>query len=96
MICEIGAFLHKGEGTKIVAHFKEDPRVLGAYVEAGRTSDLFRFREFGSASENDIVMLIVNQIDTDSLFDEVCDLAGIDAPQRGLVFLMPLHTRIGV
>ena len=96
MICEIGAFLHKGEGAKLVEHFREDPRVLGIYVEAGRTSDLFRFRDFGSASENDIVTLITKQHETDALFDEVCDVAGIDAPQRGIVFQMPLHTRIGI
>ena len=65
MMTEIGAFLHKGAGSAMLADLKKDKRVLGIYVEAGRTDDLFAFREFGSASENEIVTILVAENDAD-------------------------------
>ncbi len=94
MICEIGAFLHKGEGVNLIAHFKADKRVFGVYVEPGRTDDLFKFREFGAASENDIVTLIVDSKHVDKIFSEVESVTGVKTPQRGLIYQMPLHRRV--
>ncbi|MBT7643139.1 MAG: hypothetical protein HN715_09145 [Rhodobiaceae bacterium] len=93
MITEIGAFLHKGTGNKLVAQLKDDKRVLGIYVEAGRTEDLFAFREFGSASENDIVTILVETKNADRLFKLVSQKAALTEPQSGLVYQMPLHKR---
>ncbi len=94
MITEIGAFLHKGHGNHLLAQLKEDKRVLGCYIEAGRTEDLFAFREFGSASENDIVTVLVEHKHADKIFTLICNSAGLDEPQSGLVYQMPVHTRI--
>ncbi|MGC6534250.1 MAG: hypothetical protein ACON4V_01735 [Parvibaculales bacterium] len=94
MITEIGAFLHKGAGAQLVADLKTDKRVLGAYVEAGRTDDLFAFREFGSASENDILTVLVESKNADKIFTLICKKAGLHEPQSGLVYQMPVHTRI--
>ena len=96
MIYEIGAFLHKGEGGAMAAKFAEDGRVLGAYVETARTTDLFRFREFGSASENDILTLIVPQAAADAIFDELAEAARFDEPQTGIIFRLPLQQRSSV
>ena len=93
MITEIGAFVHKGTGTQLVNMLKEDKRVLGVYVEAGRTEDLFAFREFGSASENEILTVLVEEKNADKMFTLICQKAGLDEPQSGLVYQMPLHTR---
>lgn len=95
MIIEIGAFLHKGAGTHMLSALKEDARVLGAYVEAGRTEDLFAFREFGSASENEILTVLVETKNADDMFALICDKAGLEAPQTGIVYQMPLHKRAG-
>ena len=95
MITEIGAFLHKGAGSAMLADLKKDKRVLGIYVEAGRTDDLFAFREFGSASENEIVTILVAEKDADKAFDVVCKKAGLTEPQSGLVYQMPLHKKSG-
>lgn len=95
MITEIGAFLHKGHGSHLLAQLKEDKRVLGCYVEAGRTEDLFAFREFGSASENDILTVLVEQKNADKIFTLICKAADLSEPQSGLVYQMPVHTRIG-
>lgn len=94
MIYEIGAYLHKGEGHRLVEHFRGDKRVLGVYVEQGRTDTLFRFREFGSASENDIVTMIVKQESADAVFKAVHKLVDMERPQSGILFQMPLHKRI--
>ena len=96
MIYEISAFLQKGAGGEMAAMFAEDERVLGAYVEAARTSDLFRFREFGSAAENDILTLIVHQASADAVFDELAQAARFDKPQTGLIFRLPLQQRSSV
>ena len=64
-------------------------------VEAGRTDDLFAFREFGSASENEIVTILVAEKDADKVFDIVCKKAGLTEPQSGLVYQMPLHKKSG-
>lgn len=95
MITEIGAFLHKGVGNQMIAELKADKRVLGVYVEAGRTDDLFAFREFGSASENDILTVLVAEKDADKIFDLVCKKADLTEPQSGLVFQMPLNKKVG-
>lgn len=95
MITEIGAFLHKGAGNQLVAELKSDKRVLGIYVEAGRTDDLFAFREFGSASENDILTVLVEEKNAEKIFDIICKKAGLTEPQSGLVYQMPLHKKAG-
>lgn len=93
MITEIGAFLHKGVGNQLVADLKTDKRILGIYVEAGRTDDLFAFRDFGSASENDILSVLVSEKDADKMFDLICKKVDLSKPQNGLVFQMPLHKK---
>lgn len=93
MIVEIGAFLHKGIGARLASELNTDKRILGAYVEAGRTEDLFAFREFGSASENDILTVLVDSKSADKIFALICQKAGLNAPQSGLVYQMPLHKR---
>ena len=93
MITEIGAFLHKGAGAHLLADLKNDKRVLGIYVEAGRTEDLFAFREFGSASENDILTVLVEAKNADKIFSLISKKAGLERPQSGLVYQMPLHKR---
>ena len=91
MITEIGAFMHKGEGLRLMNELHGDDKILGIYVEAGRTEDLFAFREFGSASENDIVTILVEARHATKIFDLVCGKIGLDKPQSGMVFQMPLH-----
>ncbi len=91
MIIEIGAFMHKGAGQELVNELHDDKNILGIFVEAGRTEDLFAFREFGSASENDIVTILVENRHAIRIFDLMCSKIGLDKPQRGLVFQMPLH-----
>jgi len=91
MITEIGAFMHKGEGMQLMNELRDDDEILGIYVEAGRTEDLFAFREFGSASENDIFTILVEARQADKIFDLICSKIGFDRPQRGMVFQMPLH-----
>lgn len=95
MITEIGAFVHKGAGSAMMADLKSDTRVLGIYVEAGRTDDLFAFREFGSASENEILTILVAEKDANNIFEIVCEKAGLTEPQSGLVYQMPLHKKSG-
>ena len=91
MITEIGAFMHKGAGLELMNELHGDKKILGIYVEAGRTEDLFAFREFGSASENDIVTILVENRHAKKIFDLICSKIGLDKPQRGMVFQMPLY-----
>ena len=91
MITEIGAFVHKGEGTRLLHELHEDKHILGIYVEAGRTDDLFAFREFGSASEADVLTVLVEAKHADKVFKMICDKAGIDTPQNGFVYQMPVQ-----
>jgi len=91
MITEIGAFMHKGAGLELMNELHGDKKILGIYVEAGRTEDLFAFREFGSASENDIVTILVENRHAKKIFDLICSKIGLDRPQRGMVFQMSPH-----
>jgi hypothetical protein len=93
MITEIGAFLHKGTGSKLLAELEGDKRILGIYVEAGRTEDLFAFREFGSASDNDLVTILAEAKNADAIFKLISEKADLTEPQSGLVYQMPLHKR---
>lgn len=94
MSCEIGAFVPKGRGARLAHALHADARVSNISVEAGRTTDLFHFREFGSASEVDIVTIIVDAVHRDAVFDEVHALANLDAPDTGIIFLMPALGRV--
>jgi hypothetical protein len=91
MITEIGAFMHKGEGLKLMNELHKDKKILSICVEAGRTEDLFAFREFGSASENDIVTVLVEAKHADKIFDLICSKLGLDKPQSGMVFQMQVQ-----
>ena len=91
MITEIGAFMHKGEGLKLMNELHKDKKILGICVEAGRTEDLFAFREFGSASENDIVTVLVEAKHADKIFNLICSKMGLDKPQSGMVFQMQVQ-----
>ncbi|MGB0699075.1 MAG: hypothetical protein ACPHS9_01400 [Parvibaculales bacterium] len=91
MITEIGAFIHKGAGLELMNELHGDKDILGIFVEAGRTEDLFAYREFGSASENDIVTILVENRHATKIFDLICSKIGLDKPQSGMVFQMPLH-----
>ncbi|NBR50438.1 MAG: hypothetical protein EBT87_01615 [Alphaproteobacteria bacterium] len=91
MITEIGALMHKGAGLELMNELHGDKDILGIFVEAGRTEDLFAYREFGSASENDIVTILVENRHATKIFDLICSKIGLDKPQSGMVFQMPLH-----
>ena len=91
MITEIGAFMHKGEGLQLMNELHDNKHILGIFVEAGRTEDLFAFREFGCAAENDIVTILVDKKNADKIFDLICSKLGLHEPQSGMVFQMPLH-----
>ncbi len=83
--------MHKGAGLELVNELHDDKSILGIFVEAGRTEDLFAFREFGSASENDIVTVLVANRHASRVFDLICSKIGLDKPQCGMVFQMPLN-----
>ncbi len=82
--------MHKGAGLELMNELHDDKSILGIFVEAGRTEDLFAFREFGSASENDIVTILVAKRHANRVFDLICSKIGLDEPQRGMVFQMSL------
>ena len=83
--------MHKGAGLQLMNELHGDKDILGIFVEAGRTEDLFAYREFGSASENDIVTILVENRHATKIFDLICSKIGLDKPQSGMVFQMPLH-----
>ena len=82
--------MQKGAGLELMNELHGDKKIIGIFVEAGRTEDLFAFREFGSASENDIVTILVENRHATKIFDLICSKIGLDKPQRGMVFQMPL------
>ena len=90
---KIGGFFRKGRGARLARRFRGDARVVAMYVEAGRSADLFLFREFGSAAEVDIVTLLVRAEAADAVFAEVYELAGLDRSQTGVMYQAALPQR---
>ena len=77
MTVEIIALVEKNYGQKVLEEMKSSPGVLQILNAAGRSSDLFEDKQFGTFGEAAIVTIVADDKQKDKIFKEVynlCDL----------------------
>ncbi|MGC6475623.1 MAG: hypothetical protein ACON41_03195 [Parvibaculales bacterium] len=86
---EIGGALRKGLGQTILERFHEAEGVQHIFVEAGRADDLFAEKEFGTASEVDLLTLVVEKNQAEQVFTALYDALSLGQEPNGLIYQSP-------
>jgi len=89
MTVEIGALLSKDFGHKVLEELNDFEGVKNITVVAGRSSDLFEEKQFGTFGEAAIVSIIADKAQKDAVFDALFELCELGEQQSGLVFMTP-------
>ena len=89
MTVEIIALVEKNYGQKILEEMKSSEGVLQILNAAGRSSDLFEEKQFGTFGEAAIVSIIADASQKDKVFDALYELCELEGHQSGLVFMTP-------
>ena len=85
-LVEIGGLIKKGLGQKVVKKFSENSDVITVGYANGRASDIFDVQQFGSASEADILTLIVKERKGNLIFDELYRHLKLNSQKNGVIF----------
>ena len=85
-LIEIGGLIKKGLGQKVVKKFSENPNVVSVGYANGRASDMFDVQQFGSASEADILTLIVKERKGNLIFEELYRHLKLSSQKNGVIF----------
>ena len=73
-LVEIGGLIKKGLGHGVTEKFSKNKDVVSVGYANGRASDIFDEQQFGSASEAEILTLIVKDNKSNAIFDELYDI----------------------
>ena len=87
MTVEIIALVEKNYGQKILEEMKDLPGVLQILNAAGRSSDLFEDKQFGTFGEAAIVTIVADDKQKDNLFDKVYNLCDLNNNNNGIVLM---------
>ena len=86
MYVEIGGLIKKGLGHGIIEKFSKKKSVITVGVANGRTRDLFDIQEFGDASESEILTIIVEEKNSDKVFDELFKFLELNKKNQGVIY----------
>ena len=87
MTVEIIALVEKNYGQKILEEMKSSPGVLQILNAAGRSSDLFEDKQFGTFGEAAIVTIVADDKQKDKIFNEVYTLCDLNSNNNGIVLM---------
>ena len=87
MTVEIIALVEKNYGQKILEEMKSSPGVLQILNAAGRSSDLFEDKQFGTFGEAAIVTIVAEDKEKDKIFDKVYNLCDLNDNNNGIVLM---------
>ena len=87
MTVEIIALVEKNYGQKVLEEMKSLPGVLQILNAAGRSSDLFEDKQFGTFGEAAIVTIVADDKQKDTLFDKVYNLCDLNNNNNGIVLM---------
>ncbi len=86
MYVEIGGLIKKGLGHGIIEKFSKKKSIITVGVANGRTRDLFDIQEFGDASESEILTIIVEEKNSDKIFDELFKFLELNKKNQGIIY----------
>ena len=87
MTVEIIALVEKNYGQKILEEMKSSPGVLQILNAAGRSSDLFEDKQFGTFGEAAIVTIVADDKQKNNIFNKVFNLCDLKNNNNGIVLM---------
>ena len=83
---QIGALVEKDHGLKAYGDISNLKGVLYAFLETGRSDDLFSEKQFGEFGEAAILSMVVEAKEKDNVLDRLVKSLNIDKNSEELVF----------
>jgi hypothetical protein len=93
MFVEIGAFVDIKSGQNALDAMIKDNKVITAFLESGRSNDLFEEKQFGDFGEAGLLTVIVEEKNADSLFDSLYNLLELRTKNVGVLYRLPSINR---
>ena len=87
MTVEIIALVEKNYGQKILEEMQSSPGVLQILNAAGRSSDLFEEKQFGTFGEAAIVTIVADEKEKEKIFEKVFYLCDLKNKNNGIVLM---------
>ena len=85
-LVEIGGLIKKGLGHGVAEKFSKNKDVVSVGYANGRATDMFDEQQFGSASEAEILTLIVKDNKGNQIFDELYHHLKLSTEKNGYIF----------
>lgn len=83
---QIGALVEKEHGLSAYGDIASRKGVLYAFIETGRSNDLFSEKQFGEFGEAAILTMVVEAKEKDNVLGRLVKSLNIDKNGEGLVF----------
>ena len=83
---QIGALVEKEHGLSAYNDISSSKGVLYAFLETGRSNDLFSEKQFGEFGEAAILTMLVEAKEKNNVLGRLVQSLNIDANGEGLVF----------
>ena len=83
---QIGALVEKEHGLSAYKDISSSKGVLYAFLETGRSNDLFSEKQFGEFGEAAILTMLVEAKEKNNVLERLVQSLNIDANGEGLVF----------
>jgi hypothetical protein len=94
MTVEIIALVEKNYGQKVLEEMKSSPGVLQILNAAGRSSDLFEDKQFGTFGEAAIVTIVADDKQKEKIFEKVYTLCDLKNNNNGIVLMTKSHAKL--
>ena len=86
MFVEIGALVQKSVGNDALHKIVDCKGVEYAFLETGRSNDLFKERQFGDFGEAAVITVIAKEAAKDEVMKTLHTYCNLDHSLKGLVF----------
>ena len=83
---QIGALVEKEHGLSAYNDISSSKGVLYAFLETGRSNDLFSEKQFGEFGEAAILTMVVEAKEKNNILERLVQSLNIDQNGEGLVF----------
>ena len=83
---QIGALVEKEHGLEAYNNVSTSNGVVYAFLETGRSNDLFSEKQFGEFGEAAILTLIVDAEQKNQILESLAKNLGLNEKDQGLVF----------
>lgn len=87
MYIEMGAMLSLAAANRVLEALKSDKGTVFAFLELGRSNDLFEEKQFGEYGEAGFLTVIVDKKLQTETFENIYEAANLATDNVGLIFM---------